>query len=111
MPWWVQNFLLRGGANLGQQEGATRPVHTHTPYHLCWDAIKSVILYMQAYIHVYFYFWGQSLGPESRRALTFQYGLHITPHITSLWALDGGGGGSPMSPVDFKKWQCPLSLF
>ena len=23
-------------------------------------------------------------------------------------ALDGG---SPMSPVDFKKWQCPLSLF
>ena len=20
-------------------------------------------------------------------------------------------GGSPMSPVDFKKWQCPLSLF
>ena len=23
-------------------------------------------------------------------------------------ALDGG---SPMSPVDFKKWQCPLSLY
>ena len=20
-------------------------------------------------------------------------------------------GGPPMSPVDFKKWQCPLSLF
>ena len=23
----------------------------------------------------------------------------------------GGGGGSPKSPVNFKKWQCPLSLF
>ena len=25
--------------------------------------------------------------------------------------LGEGGGSSPMSPVDFKKWQCPLSLF
>ena len=28
--------------------------------------------------------------------------------IGFIGALDGG---SPMSPVDFKKWQCPLSLF
>ena len=33
---------------------------------------------------MYLYFWGQSLSPESCRELTFQYGLHITPHITSL---------------------------
>ena len=26
---------------------------------------------------------------------------------SSLW----GGGGGTMSPVDFKKWQCPLSLY
>ena len=24
--------------------------------------------------------------------------------------LTGGGGGVPMSPVDFKKWQCHMSL-
>ena len=28
--------------------------------------------------------------------------------IDNIGALDGG---SPISPVDFKKWQCPLSLF
>ena len=28
--------------------------------------------------------------------------------LASYGALDGG---SPVSPVDFKKWQCPLSLF
>ena len=25
-------------------------------------------------------------------------------------ALTGGGGGGPMSPVDFKKWQCRMCL-
>ena len=35
--------------------------------------------------------------------------LHIPENPFPLaGALDGG---SPMSPVDFKKWQCPLSLF
>ena len=32
----------------------------------------------------------------------------LIPMLATLGALDGG---SPMSPVDFKKWQCPLSLF
>ena len=32
----------------------------------------------------------------------------VKSDLTKLGALDGG---SPMSPVDFKKWQCPLSLF
>ena len=30
---------------------------------------------------------------------------------TCTGALDGRGWGSPMSLVDFRKWQCPLSLF
>ena len=29
-------------------------------------------------------------------------------NLYNIGALDGG---PPMSPVDFKKWQCPLSLF
>ena len=32
----------------------------------------------------------------------------ISEASDSIGALDGG---SPLSPVDFKKWQCPLSLF
>ena len=29
-----------------------------------------------------------------------------------LGALTGGGeGGGPISYIDFKQWQCPLSLF
>ena len=28
-----------------------------------------------------------------------------------LWIFGALDGGSPMSPVHFKKWQCPLSLF
>ena len=31
-----------------------------------------------------------------------------TRRDVSIGALDGG---PQMSPVDFKKWQCPLSLF
>ena len=30
--------------------------------------------------------------------------------LTTNGALDGEGGGSPMSHVEFKKWLCPLSL-
>ena len=33
---------------------------------------------------------------------------HIIVYCPHKGALDGG---SPMSPVDFKKWQCPMSLF
>ena len=37
-------------------------------------------------------------------------GCHVTVELDPGWvgALDGG---SPMSHVDFKKWQCPLLLF
>ena len=31
--------------------------------------------------------------------------------LYNIGALDGGGGGSPMSHVEFKKWLCQLSLF
>ena len=44
-------------------------------------------------------------------ATIFRYIVYIREG-TYIGALDGGGGGGgPMLPVDFKKWQCPLSLF
>ena len=33
--------------------------------------------------------------------------IHIDPAFC-YWALDGSGG--PVSPVDFKNWQCRMSL-
>ena len=59
-----------------------------------------------------------SRPPIARRPRCWVYLLHgllhgpiplPTPPHPPLGPLMGGG--SPMSPVDFKKWQCPLSQF
>ena len=47
-----------------------------------------------------------NLGVRVGSARHFGYRLFGISYTKG--ALDGG---SPMSPVDFKKWQCPLSLF
>ena len=54
------------------------------------------------------------LGDSSTNVLVVGYGLCRTYHKDRGHHLFVGplmGGGAPMSPVDFKKWQCPLSLF
>ena len=53
--------------------------------------------------------WGPS-SPQSDTSHTIQCSRSPLSICRALGGDGGGGGGSPMSHVNFKKWQCRMSL-